>query len=254
MRARHRERQAVTPVQGPLRRRHAPLRRSVLCEVVRLPCLRCGCPTVPVLPVRFVVGAAGVVSCRCSAKHYLSVARTGNMFRVRYQRYTLRYPPEFYDAGEVPPFVRLHAASPSVGEADLGVFAGPIVVQPRKRYHSRSEVEALWRASGRCHICDRKWALAQRGVRGWHLDHVIPHIGGGIDTESLSNLRVACARCNLKKGKGYTSAAIRLGLRRLVELLVRHFKNSRGDSVNGRTSGSRRPRLAALAAAPEPVR
>jgi hypothetical protein len=67
----------------------------------------------------------------------------------------------------------------------------------------------------------------------------------------VSNLRVACARCNLKKGKGYTSAAIRLGLRRLVELLVRYFKNRRGDSVSGRTSGSRRPRLAA---APEPAR
>lgn len=252
MRARHRERQAATPVQGPLRRCHAPLRRNVLCEVVWLPCLRCGCPAVPVLPVKSVEGAFGVVSCRCSAKHHLSVTQTGNMFRVCYQRYTLRYPPEFYDAGEVPPFVRLHAVSPSVGGADVGVFAGPIVVQPRKRYYSISEVEALWRASGRrCHICDRRWALAQRGVRGWHLDHVIPHIGGGIDTESVSNLRVACARCNLKKGKGYTSAAIRLGLRRLVELLVRYFKNRRGDSVSGRTSGSRRPRLAA---APEPAR
>lgn len=52
------------------------------------------------------------------------------------------------------------------------------------------------------------------------MDHLIPHTGGGADTETLENMKVACSRCNLKKGKGYSEAAIRLGLKELVQALA----------------------------------
>jgi 5-methylcytosine-specific restriction endonuclease McrA len=121
----------------------------------------------------------------------------------------------------VPPNVTLYARRSASDEWDDETFAGPIVVYPRKRRFSRFEVEAIWRASkGRCHICKQRWPIAARGPRGWHIDHVIPHIGGGREVEELWNLRVACAKCNLKKGKGYTKAVISLGLRHLVEVLT----------------------------------
>jgi 5-methylcytosine-specific restriction endonuclease McrA len=158
----------------------------------------------------------------CEAQHYLSVTRERDTFAICYQRYTLRYPLEYYDDGEVPPIATLHAGRHAAGESDGETFAGPIVVYPRKRRFSRCEVEAIWRATkGRCHICSQRWPIAQRGPRGWHIDHMIPHIGGRREVEELPNFRVACARCNLKKGKGYTEASIRLGLRHVVELLAR---------------------------------
>ncbi len=225
-------RRVATPVrpQGSLRQ-HDPDVASP-CETVtllldghavRLPCLRCGSATVPISPVFFLVGrSASTASCRlCEAQHYLSLARTQNGFAVCYQRYTLRHPLEYYDVGEVPPIVRLHAGRHATDRQDSDIFAGPIVVYPRKRRFSQSEVNTLWRASkGRCHICRRHWALGQHGPRGWHIDHVIPHVGGGRDVERLPSLRVACGTCNRKKGKGYTEASIRLGLCRLVELLA----------------------------------
>lgn len=82
------------------------------------------------------------------------------------------------------------------------------------------EVEKIWRASnGRCHICKRKWNLDQRSKYGWHIDHVIPHIGGGQDVEKLSNMRVACSACNLKKGKGYLESNIRKSINQLVTVM-----------------------------------
>jgi 5-methylcytosine-specific restriction endonuclease McrA len=128
---------------------------------------------------------------------------------------------EYYDDGELPPIATLHACVHSAGESNDDVFAGPIVVYPRKKNFSRSEVEVIWRATkGRCHICSQRWPLDRRGARGWHIDHVIPHIGGWREVEKLPNFRVACARCNLKKGKGFTEASIRLGLCRVIELLA----------------------------------
>jgi 5-methylcytosine-specific restriction endonuclease McrA len=131
---------------------------------------------------------------------------------------------EYYDDGELPPIATLNACRHSAGESSDDRFAGPIVVYSRKKSFSRSEVEAIWRATkGRCHICHQCWPLDRRGKRGWHIDHVIPHIGGGREVEKLPNFRVACARCNLKKGKGFTEASIRLGLCQLVELLAQHM-------------------------------
>jgi hypothetical protein len=45
----------------------------------------------------------------------------------------------------------------------------------------------------------------------------------GVDTESLRNLRVACASCNIRKGRGYTKASVVLGLCNLI----RAISNSR---------------------------
>ena len=217
-------RRVAVPIrrQRPLRQ-HNPEIASAW-KMVRLPCLRCGRLTVPIIPALFRAGRrASTVSCRCcEAQHYLSLSRKQNTFIVCYQSYTLRYPLEYYDDNEAPPIVRLHGGRHSTGGSGNDIFAGPIVVYPRKRRFSSSQLKALWLASkGRCHICGRRWALDQRGPRGWHIDHVIPHIGGGRDVEELPNLRIACATCNLKKGKGYTEASIRLGLCRLVELLAR---------------------------------
>ena len=208
--------------QGPSQQPHPDVASPF--EIVPLPCLRCGKLTVPIAHLFLLVGdRASTFSCRaCEAHHYLSVTRERDTFAVRYQRYTLRYPLEYYDDGEVPPIAILHAGRHAAGESDGETFAGPTVVYPRKRRFARSEAEAIWRATkGRCHICSQRWQIAQRGPRGWHIDHVIPHIGGGCEVEEVPNFRVACARCNLKKGKGYTGASIRLGLRHLVELLAR---------------------------------
>jgi len=190
---------------------------------VWLPCLRCGEQSVPI-PSHFlrIDGNGSTWTCRarpCEAEHFLSVNRQGEKFMIAYQRYTLRYPLEFYDEGITPQNVRLHVREPE-GQLIEGGYAGPVVVYPRKKRFSLTEIKSIWEASGgRCHICKRRWQIAQRGVRGWHIDHVIPHIGGGRETEHVANLRVACAICNLKKGKGVTNASILLGLRDLVRSL-----------------------------------
>ncbi len=194
--------------------------------IVPLPCLRCGCLTVSITPLFFLLGrGTSTFICRsCAAQHYLSVTRRRDGFDVCFQRYTRRYPLEYYDDGELPPIVTSNACRHSAGESNDDRFAGPIVVYPRKKSFSRSEVESIWRATkGRCHICRQCWPLDRRGKRGWHIDHVIPHIGGGREVEKLPNFRVACARCNLKKGKGFTEASIRRGLCQLVELLAQHM-------------------------------
>jgi len=142
------------------------------------------------------------------------VTRAVDSFSIFYQRHTLRYPLEFYDDGEEPPVVRLDVL-PCTREPDT--FTGPIMVYPRKRF-TPAEVGAIWRATkSRCHLCGHRWRLDKRGRDGCHIDHVIPHIGGGADVEELPNHRIACAKCNLKKGRGYTEKQVRLGFHRLIE-------------------------------------
>lgn len=53
--------------------------------------------------------------------------------------------------------------------------------------------EIIRRDNSTCYLCSTKLALAEI-----HLDHVIPLARGGSHT--ASNLRVACAKCNLAKG------------------------------------------------------
>jgi hypothetical protein len=199
-------------------------RSTSLFEIVPLPCLRCGLLAVPVGLLPFMIGGCrSTVDCRrCETPHLLAIKREADAFEVLYQRYTLRYPLEYYDEGEEPPIVRFDGDGESqpVDDLDENVWTGPIVIYPRKERFRSTEVKAIWRASAsRCHICGRPWELNERGVRGWHIDHVIPHVGGGRDSERLSNFRVACARCNLRKGRGYTEALVRSSLGQLVERL-----------------------------------
>ena len=220
--------------QGATRRRDPE--NSLPFMIVPLPCLRCGRLTVPITPLLFLVGrGASTFICRsCDAQHYLSVTPQRDAFAVCFQRYTLRHPLEYYDEGELPPIVTLHTGGHSAAGSNDDMIAGPIVVYPRKKRFSRSEVEAIWRSSkGRCHICSQRWPLDRRGARGWHIDHVIPHIGGGRKVEKLPNFRVACARCNLKKGKGFTEASIRRGLCRLIELLARDSRDFENQLTTG---------------------
>jgi len=158
------------------------------------------------------------LSCRaCETEHFLSVRRDGNLFDVRYHRYTLRYPLEYYDSGMEPPVVELRTDAASSGTEAQETFSGPIKIYARKSRFTQTEVRAIWQVTrGACHICRYTWRVEERGRRGWHIDHVIPHIGGGADTEQLQNFRVACAKCNLRKGRGYTKTQVQLGIRRLL--------------------------------------
>ena len=72
-------------------------------KIATLPCLRCGNLAVPIIPLFVLKGrSASTFLCRfCDAEHYLSVTRERGAFVVCYQRYTLRYPLEYYDDGVV---------------------------------------------------------------------------------------------------------------------------------------------------------
>jgi len=193
-----------------------------LLTPVPLPCLRCGRLEVHVALLH-VVTADGrlTIPCRfCETVHYLRVLDKTWGFDICYQRYTNRYPLENYDESD--PFVikcRVLGDLPHAAPDDG--FSGPVAIYPRKKHYESREVQAIWAATkGRCHLCGRAWRRSQRGRRGWHIDHVIPHVGGGPEVEKLPNFRVACARCNLKKGRGYTEATIRTWIRNLIEKIT----------------------------------
>lgn len=193
----------------------SPHRKKQSLLPVPLPCLRCGDLSVPV-NVALGFSPRDVIPCmHCDALHYLALYFIGDRLHVCYQRYTQRYPLEEYD-GSDPHIIICHSRK---GSKEPDTFSGPITVFPRKRFKP-DEVRQVWRASGRrCHICGKKWRLKDRSRTGWHIDHVIPHIGGGADTEEMPNFRVACAKCNLSKGRGYTEKQVKLGIRRLIEEL-----------------------------------
>lgn len=191
---------------------------------VAFPCLRCGRSSVLVWALGLLVAhGRTTIPCRaCGSEHYLAVRGSKSTYEVCYQRYTRRHELGLYDQDD-PEVLRFENAS-DVGEADDCNlhFSGPITVYPRKKRFTEAEVTAIWRTStGKCHLCARRWDLNQRGRTGWHIDHVIPHIGGGPDVEMVPNFRVACATCNLKKGRGYTEKTIRIAIRRFVEQLDR---------------------------------
>lgn len=193
--------------------------------LVMFPCLRCGKWGVPVSLLSGLVRRDEIISMCCEVSHLLEIAECSGGYEVCYQRYTLRDPIEMYDPGPDPE-VRLHGVpDTSFPDAADGNFRGPVRILRRKRRYSREEVVAIWRQSkGRCHICGCRWGLAGRSRDGWHVDHVIPHVGGGNDTESMPNFRVACARCNLAKGRGYTDRDIRLAIR---DLIAHYERNQR---------------------------
>jgi 5-methylcytosine-specific restriction endonuclease McrA len=190
---------------------------------VFMPCLRCGERSVAV-GFAFAIESRAVLTClydRCFAPHFLALKREAHGFDAIYQRYTQNYPLEFYDEDEDFATAEHHLRRGArEDDLDRHVFSGPIMIYPRKKKFTKAEVLTSWKASkAKCHICSRKWNLNERGGTGWHIDHVIPHIGGGRDTEELANMRVACATCNLKKGRGYTDRHIRCGLQNLIERL-----------------------------------
>jgi 5-methylcytosine-specific restriction endonuclease McrA len=136
------------------------------------------------------------------------------MWWAIYDRDTRRYPSDYYD--ETPTvIVKLAKVSLNSLENDDTPYPshGPIIVYRRKRFSSH-DIRTIWLQSCRqCHLCGKQWKLKERARNGWHVDHVIPNNGGGKDTEMMANFLVACARCNLKKGRGYTPRMIRDALR-----------------------------------------
>jgi hypothetical protein len=157
----------------------------------------------------------------CSASHYLKVCKSNNSFDICYQRYTNRYPLEHYDESD-PVVVELRGVTFMNQGTDndnmISGYEGAIAIGFRKKRFTKEEVQEIWTQSKeRCHLCGFKWELSQRSRKGWHIDHLIPHIGGGRNVENLSNLKVACAKCNLKKGKGYTERSLKISLRNLIE-------------------------------------
>jgi len=198
-----------------------------------LPCLRCGQWALPVSLILGLERRETVDCLACGDVHYLEVKRHEQGYDICFQRYTLRYPLEFYDEGVQMPVVQLHASEQPEPDEQRESFSGPIIIYPRRRIRRASELRIIWDASERrCHLCGRRWKLASRGRSGWHVDHIIPHAGGGADTESTCNLRVACWRCNLSKGRGYSGADVRWGLQRLVACFQRHRREKRHPVPN----------------------
>ena len=152
----------------------------------------------------------------CCAPHYLNITPE----RVEYKRDTRRYPGDNYDDNE---FIVINCEcverSEEPPDGDRPGY-GPIMRYPRKRFTPDEIREVHKHSRGRCGICGESWRISQHGRHGWHVDHVIPNVGGGWETEGMENFQVACAKCNLKKGRGYTRRDVRLGLRELVEACV----------------------------------
>jgi 5-methylcytosine-specific restriction endonuclease McrA len=155
----------------------------------------------------------------CDAKHFLFARFSTSSVDVIYCRYTFRHPLDCYDESELPFDIRQYLSHTPPESEESDVFAGPIKIYPRKKRFTTSDLLTIWRATnGMCHLCrDRRWKLNERGKNGWHVDHIIPHIGGGAGLQKLANLRVACAKCNLSKGRGYTVARVRIAVRNLIE-------------------------------------
>jgi len=182
------------------------------------PCLRCGRLTVAALiPEAFNSLELRDLTCkRCATPHFLIARVEDGMWWAVYDRDTRRYSSDYYDEM---PFVRVEVpnvplSQPEDDDAPYPHY-GPISIYRCKRF-SPEEIQTIWLQSRRrCHICGKGWRLNQHGRTGWHVDHWIPNSGGGRDTEMMDNFRVACASCNLKKGRGYTARSIRKALRTL---------------------------------------
>lgn len=208
----------------------ASTRRSPF-HLVPFPCLRCGRLGVAVPVFSFVVGGSQhTFGCRlCDAMHYVGVSRKNGRLIVAYDRYSRRYPLEAYDEDLPLTAVTMHASATPTANRESDAPFGPTVVYPRKRRFSVVEVQTIWAASrGRCHICKKHWDLSKRGRGGWHIDHVIPHIGGGSDAETMPNFRVACAKCNLDKGRGYKRSNVEASVQ-LLQQYLQAFSSPRAE-------------------------
>jgi len=186
--------------------------------LVYLPCLRCGSGKVCfAVPSTITFCEIPDLMCEdCGAPHFLKIDPNG----VEYTRDTRRYPSDNYDDNDFLVIEARCGKRPSVPPDEDRPGFGPITKYPRKRFSSGEVRQVFKQSSGRCHLCGRRWKLTDHGRHGWHIDHVIAHAGGGWDTESMENFLVACAQCNLKKGRGYTPRDIRDALRELVGTCV----------------------------------
>lgn len=198
--------------------------------LVYLSCLRCGSRKVCfVVPNTITFCEIPDLMCDdCGAPHFLKIDADG----VEYKRDTRRYPSDNYDDNDFPVITGWCDERPEAPPDEDRPGFGPITRYPRRRL-SREEVRQVFKQSrGRCHLCGRRWNLADHGSYGWHADHVVAHSGGGWDTESLDNFLVACARCNLRKGRGYTPRDVRLALRELVETCIRNVASGLPDAAS----------------------
>jgi len=193
----------------------------------QLPCLRCGEHAV-IVSFIFKLKNRDVIQCmNCEASMYLAIEESEKSVKVCYDRYTRRYDLEHYDDSH-PIVVKGKVIDEDYSDEDSDRFleqSGPIAIFPRKKYFSKSELKIIWeRTKGLCHLCMKKqWSLNERSRSGWHVDHVVPNASGGRETEKLSNFKIACAKCNLAKGKGYTELEIK---QRIRELLVKFYRYS----------------------------
>lgn len=210
-------------------------------RILNLPCKACGQWHVTFL-IAEPFGSFGPAGCDfCWSAHDLDIFQSEYGWVAAYDRNVLRYPEE-HDGKSLPFFVRFKA--PRTEDDD-----GPIMLAKRKSYFSAKEVADIWhKTNGWCHLCSRtRWHLEQRGVYGWHIDHVKPNIGGLAGTELSNNFRVACASCNLRKGKGYRHRDIRDKLTIFMAGWQALYKGQVvGSSPTAPTTSLRRQGLAAV--------
>ncbi len=185
-----------------------------------LPCLRCGRESVG---VSLLTGAARrenvwCLAQDCEAVHYLRIAPDTGGLDLAYDRYTMGFPLESYDAGDFPTSKGAHG--PETQTSDDEGFSGFVAVHPQKRRFSVAEVKAVWKASkGCCHLCGKRWGPGERGEKGWQIDHVIP-VGGKEAADGPSPYRMACTKCSLGKSRRHRQARLLRSIRDLAMRLT----------------------------------
>lgn len=87
-------------------------------------------------------------------------------------------------------------------ERDIPKHTGP-VHRELTDTHPRdiTILQLINRDGDRCYLCRNTYPAG-----AYHLEHVIPRSHGG--TDALTNLAIACATCNSRKGQHYVSITI----------------------------------------------
>lgn len=201
----------------------------------KLPCQRCGEDAV-LVGFLFPLVWRDVLHCRnCQESHYLRVTKRGNEgFEIAYYVYTLKYSLESYGDESDPPIGIVKTSSSNNQDRDDSIYLGVITIYPRKKYFNKAELSQIWNASNKkCHICKKSWRLSDRSLYGWHVDHVIPNANGRYGTELMKNFKVACAGCNLKKGRGQSQQKLYRSFLKLIKFLKE--KESIANALKSRT-------------------
>jgi hypothetical protein len=184
-----------------------------------LPCLRCGRDSVGVSLLTGATRRENVwcLAQDCEAVHYLRIAPASGGLELVYDRYTVGYPLESYDEGEVP--AKPGAPGAAVKPSDDDGFSGFIAVYPQTRRFNRAAADAVWKASdGRCHLCGKRWRIGERGEKGWQIDHVIPL--GVAAAAGKTGFRLACTACKPGKGRRARQAHLSKSVRDLAMRLT----------------------------------